>query len=517
MPIISAGARLAGMGAALRRTATAAALMAAAGAFAPALAQQRPADELSLVSSANVNTLNPTQTVTVSADLGVISNLYEALVRRGPDLKIQPSAAASWELHDGTRWRFKLKPDNKFANGEVLDAAAVKWNIEHVFDPANKARLRPLLLPVIDKVEVIDPLTLEITTKTPYLPFLEIIAHLFIMPPKWAAEPGRDLAREAMGTGPYQLKSITPGDRIVMEARPGFIGEPPSFKQVVVRVILEASSRVAALMSGEVDFIVDIPFTDVDRINGGNTGKATVIPSARTAFVHLNTLIPPFKDNVKLRQALNYAIDKKGIIDGLWKGSVPPSGCQVIAQNNFGYQKQMKPYEYSPQKAKQLLAEAGYPNGLTINLAIPTGRYLQGEEVTQIIAAQLEEVGVKANIMQSDFAGWLRKYVGQQMEMASYASLGNITLDADFIMTSISTGSYGYWRDDSFIDLMTKAREQPTAEKRMELYRQASERMCEQAPFVFLFEQPYIYATSNRVAWQVRNDEWLYAPDFRKR
>lgn len=480
-------------------------------------AQGRPADELRLAVSTRITTLNPTQTLVISSDMSAIGHLYSALVRRTADLKIVPDAAASWELVDGTTWRFRLVPGLKFPNGEPLDAEAVRWNIEHVLAEATKARLRALVNPVVAGVTAVDAATVEIRTKEPYLPLLQLLAHVFLLPPKWAGEPGRDLSQQAMGTGPYDLKEFTGGDRIVLEAKAGYFGKPPVFRRIVMLTKTEASSRVAALLAGEVDYVRDIPFTEMDRINKSRAGTASLVPSTRTLMIHLNTLVPPFKDNTLLRQALNHAVNKEEITKALYEGRVTPSACQIVPPNNFGFQPHLKPIEYNPAKAKQLLAQAGYPRGLSMTMEVPTGRYLQAEEISQIIASQLEAVGVQVKIAEVDFARWLPRYVNRQLDMSAYTGLTSLTMDADFILTAASTGPYGYWDNPKFAELITKARSQATEAQRMAFYKEASELLCAEAPFIFLFEQPLIYATSRSIAWQARGDEWVNGDDFSTR
>jgi peptide/nickel transport system substrate-binding protein len=479
-----------------------------------ASSQGRPKDELVIAINTTINTLNPPQTLGVQTDLSVISHLYSAIVTRTPDLQIKPDAAKSWELVDPTTWRFHFVEGVKFANGEALDANVAKWNIEQILDEKNKARLRGLFAPVIDKLTVVDLYTLEIRTKEPYLPLLSLLCNVFMLPPKWAAT--HDPAREAMGTGPYDLKENVSGDRVVMEAKPDYFGPKPPFKRVVFRNIPETASRTAALLAGEVDFVSLVPPEDIERINKSGVGKADAIPAARTMFVHLNTLIPPFKDNVPLRQAVNYAVDKQGIIDAVFGGYVKPANCQIVSDHVFGFQSDIPPYEYSTEKAKKLLSDAGLSN-VSLELEVSTGRYLQSSQIVQIIAAQLEAVGIKVKISEVDYGTYLRRYANQQMPTMAYLGLSSQTLDADLPLTSVTTGAFSYWRNPTFEALIAKARYAAKPEERMAEYKEALDLMCKEAPFIFLFNQPFIYATSDRVVWTPRADDWTRSVDFRPR
>lgn len=476
------------------------------------------AQDLRIAVSTRINTLDPTQTLVISSDMSAIGHIYSSLVRRAGDLKIVPDLAQSWEMVDPTTWRFKLTPGIKFANGEDLDAAAVKWNFDYLLAEGTKARLRSLFLPVVASTSAVDAGTFEIKTKEPYLPLLQLVAHVFLLPPKWATEPGRNLSTQVMGTGPYDLKEFVAGDRIVLEARAGYFGTAPAFRTIRMLTKTEASSRVASLLSGEVDYIRDIPFTEVDRINKSGAGSASLVPSTRTMMVHFNTRNAPFKDNVALRRALNYAVNKEEITQALYGGRVTPSACQIVPPTNFGYQPHLKPIEYSPAKAKELLAQAGYPRGLEIVLDVPTARYLQAEEISQIIAAQLEQVGVKAKIVESEFGQWLNRYVGKQLNQSGYSGLTSLTLDADFILSAVvGNGPYAYWDNAAFQAAIGKARSGATEAERMAAYKDAADIMCTEAPFVFLFEQPLIYATSKGIEWTARGDEWVIGYDFKRR
>lgn len=477
----------------------------------PAAAQGR---SLTLALSTNVNTLDPHNTTTVGTDLSVISHLHAALIQRGPDLQLRPQLASQWSAVDATTWRFTLRPGVTFSNGEALDAEAVKWNIERVMDPKSNARARPWFT-AVKEVRVNSPTEIDILTKAPFPALPDQLSMFYLLPPKWTA--GNNPATAAVGAGPYELKQFVSGDRVVLAARPGWFGDKPAFDTITFRVIPEAGARIAALLAGEVDYINTVPPSEMKRISQSGKAKAESVDSTRSVFVKYNLLTAPMKDNLKLRQALNHAVDRAAIRDAIWNGMGSISTCQVLTPAYFGYNPDLKPHSYDPAKAKALLKEANVaPGSLTIEFEVPIGPYLLAQDIVQAVAGQLEEVGVKTRIVEMEFGAWMNKYLrAANMGQMSYLSQAWPTLDADGLLTLFESGSpYAYWDDQTFAGLIRQARSTTDRAVRAGLYKQATERMCEQAPVLFLYTQPVTYATSTRVKWSARGDDWVRAADF---
>ena len=478
----------------------------------PVQAQDRA---LTLALATNVNTLDPHNTASVGNDLSVISHLHAALLVRGPDMKLKPQLATGWTAVDNTTWRFTLRAGVTFSNGEALDAEAVKWNIERVMDPKMNSRIRPWFA-AVKEIKVNSPTEIDLITKDPYPALPDQLSMFYLLPPKWT--PGNTPASAAVGAGPYELKQFVTGDRVVLTARPGWFGEKPAFDTVTFRVIPEAGARIAALMAGEVDFISAVPPSEMKRIVQSGKAKADAVDSVRSVFVKYNVLTAPMKDNVKLRQALNYAVDRPAIRDAIWNGMGSISTCQVLTPAYFGYNPDLKPQAYDVAKAKALLKEAGIaPGALTIEFEVPVGPYLLAQDIVQAVASQLDEVGVKTKIVEMEFGSWMNKYLrAANMGQMAYLAQAWPTLDADGLLSLYEGGNpYAYWDDQTFSGLIRQARATTDKAARLTLYKQATERMCDQAPVLFLFSQPYTYASANRVTWTPRGDDWVRAEDFR--
>ncbi|MDR7542784.1 MAG: ABC transporter substrate-binding protein [Armatimonadota bacterium] len=478
-------------------------------------AQPRPAQTLRIALASDVNTLDPHMTATVGTDLSVISHIYTSLVIRAPDLSLRPAAATSWRVVSDHVWRFTLRDGITFENGERLTAQAVKWNIDRVRAPETRARIRPWF-DLVDEVRVIDTRTVDIVTRTPYPALPDQLSMFFLLPPEWALKTSP--AAQAMGSGPYRLREWVRDDRIVLEANPAYWGPKPAFQTVIFRAIPEASSRVAALLAGDVDVITGVAPTDFGRISANPATAVGATVSIRSAFVKFNTLRKPL-DDVRVRQALNYAVDKDALVRNLLGNLTSKSNCQVLTPAYFGYNPDLRPYPYDPAKARELLQAAGLAGGFEVDYDVPTGVYLLGEVLSQAIAGQLERVGVRPRITEMPFSVYMNKYLPQRnLAPMSYLTQAWPTIDADGLLSLFEEGNqYAYWNDTTFKNLLASARSTHDRSRRLSLYKQATERMCEQAPVIFLFPQPATYGVRRTLDWKARPDDWVRAMDVQPR
>lgn len=489
-------------------------LVALAAAFVPGgRAGAAAARGIVIALNSDINTLDPHMTATVPTDLSVISHLYSSLIIRAPDLKLHPAAAASWKATGDTAWRFALRDGITFPNGEKLDAQAVKWNFDRVMDPATKARIRPWF-DLVKQVTIVDARTLDVVTKEPYPALPDQLSLFFLLPPAWAAKTNP--AAQAMGTGPYRLKEWVRDDHITLEAAPR-TGDPAApFPTVSFRVIPELSSRVAALLAGDVDVVTNVAPADFGRITRNAATTVGAVPSIRTAFVKFNALKKPF-DDPRVRQALNYAVDKDALVKNLFANLTSKSACQVLTPAYFGFNESLKPYPHDPRKARELLAAAGYPNGFETEFDVPTGVYLLGDEISQAITEQIAQVGVRARINEMPFSVYMDKYLKQNnLAPMAYITQAWATIDADGLLSLFEQGNqYAYWNDGPFKNLLMSARTTVNRERRLAVYRQATERMCEQAPVLFLFPQPATFGVRKTIDWKARADDWVRVMDMR--
>ncbi|ARO15250.1 extracellular solute-binding protein family 5 [Ketogulonicigenium robustum] len=485
--------------------------LAIAAAFAlPASAQE--GRTLVMALSGDVTTLDPHMTASIGTDLSIASHIYPSLVWRGPDMALHANAAESWEAVDDHTWLFHLNPAAKFINGEALDAAAVKANVERVTNPELNSRIASWF-GNITEVNVIDAQTVEFKTGTPYPALADQLSMFFLLPPQWMSDVNPAL--ETTSGGPYVMSDRVPGSSITLTANPDYWGPAPQFDRVEIKIIPEDAARVAALRAGEVDFADKIPVSEVASLDAEANLVAGSVPATRTTFLKINTEKPPM-DSLELRQALNYAVDKEAITDALFEGMANVANCQILTSQYFGYNPDLQPYPYDPEKAIELLAASGVDLSQPIELEVPVGTYLQGEEVAQAVQSMLMDVGLNVNIVEMSFGAYQDKHIkAHDVGRLSLLSYAWPTIDADGLLGLAEAGNpYDFWGNSEFSEYLHEGRATTDPAERQAAYDKATELMCEQAPFVFLYEQPVTYATSTDVHWNARGDDWKRAMDF---
>ena len=295
-----------------------------------------PKDTILIAQGTDPTTLDPQDHFEMPA-FCVLINIYETLLVRSDDMKIQPLLATSWKIINDTTWEFSLRKGVKFHNGEDFNAAAVKFSLERINDPKNKLK-QTTLQGILDRVEVIDDYTIRIVTKKPY-PYLDAqLSHIgAIMPPKYIQEKGKNhIIGNPVGTGPYKFVGWVKDDHLVLEANENYWRGAPQIKKVIFRPIPEATTRVAGLQTQELDLIVNIP-PHLSRLMEWK-GRSTVakIPGARIIYMGFDTLQGGPVANKKVRQAIAQAVDVDTIIKKILEGNGVRLGMP-LTKYHFGY------------------------------------------------------------------------------------------------------------------------------------------------------------------------------------
>src|SRR5256885_7230404 len=349
---------------------------------------------------------------------GVLGNVYEGLTKRDKDLKIIPGLATSWEQVEPTRWRFYLRKGVKFQNGEDFTADDVVFSAERSFNQASDIKSR--IQPVGTKAVKVDDHTVDFVLPSPN-PILHYEWDTwYIMSKKWAeannsaaVQPatGTQMSYAALhtnGTGPFILTEHQAGVKTVFKKNPNWWGKPEhNIDEAIFTTISNDATRVAALLSGNVDFVDPVPLQDVPRINA--SGVATVMqgPELRTIFLGFDQMRPelksssvkgknPFKD-VRVRQAFYLAIDENAIAQRVMRNAATPTPL-MISPLLFDKANDFKRPAPNPDQAKKLLAEAGYPNGFEVEMDCPTDRYVNDEAICQAVTAMLARVAININL-----------------------------------------------------------------------------------------------------------------------
>jgi peptide/nickel transport system substrate-binding protein len=426
-------------------------------------------------------------------------NMMDGLVRFGSDLKIEPLLAETYRQVDDTTWEFKLRPNIKFHNGEALTSEAVKASFERSNDDSLKIR-NPWWSEInLSEIEIVDPLNFRFHTSTPTPQMLSRLAKDYpIFPPKYLADTDpKAVARKAVGTGPYVFKEWQSGDHITMEANPDYWGTPkPSVKTVVWRWIPEHTSRLANLRTGAADLMLSLDPSSIADVNADPNTQAVVIQGGRRVYVGLNTTVGALKD-VRVRQALNYAADVEGIGKAIFGGATQ----RMKTWTNAPYDNpDVKGYTYDPDKARQLLEAAGAQN-LELTWDVDDGSYLKIEEFPPALANSLRTVGVNVSIRKIDnkvAAQEQRDRKTSPMYLRSNTAQYDPGLDFD-VWRFDHAGNATQWNDSEFLGLLKQLYTGGTPEQRQQWSNQAQVRIMDQAPAIFLWKQPELYAISKKV------------------
>ncbi|MNW34776.1 Heme-binding protein A precursor [compost metagenome] len=462
--------------------------------------------EITVARAFDVNGLDPGF---LTENAQVVDNIFDTLVKRDENEELVPGLATSWSQVDDTTWEFKLREGVKFTNGEPFNAEAVKYSIDRVLKPENNAPTASYIS-TIQEVKVIDDLTVHVITKKvdPLIPTRFNRYPTEIVPPKYTEEVGQEaFAQKPVGTGPYTFVSWDKGSQVVLEANSEYWGGEPAVKKVTFRSIPEASTRVSALLNGEVDIITAVSPENRNLIESSSAAKLSVVERAgNTVYVGFKTDKEPF-NNPKVRQALNYAIDVNAIVDNVLQGAAVQTNS-LIGPKDFGYAGETEGYGYDPEKAKQLLAEAGYPNGFSTTLDTVSW-YIKNTDVAQVIAEQLKAIGVNVkvnNVESSVYRTLVPSNKQSDMYVLGWSSTN--TLDADAAIYAIlrSGESYSTYNNEEVDAKLDEARSTSDQERRKALYKEIQEIVLQDAPRIFLYQENQYYGVSNELNWNGRID-----------
>jgi ABC-type transport system substrate-binding protein len=434
--------------------------------------------------------------------------LFDPLVDRNAKLEPQPGLATSWEVaSDKLTWTFKLRSGVKFHDGTDFNADAVKVTLERIIDPKTNATRRPNYL-IIKSVDVVDPLTVKITTTGPFadLPFLLMDRSAFVVSPTAMNKLGvADFGLHPVGTGPFKFVEWVPNDHITLDANPDYWKGKPNVSRITYRIMPEAGARNAALRAGEADIIMGVSPNDLDSLRKDPNVTVFQQDSLSQVTSEMRQTKPPFNDK-RVRQAMNYAIDKKSVVNDIMMGAGriadspgPPGVWGSIS---------LTPYEYNPAKAKQLLADAGYPNGFDGNLFYVSGRWAGDEQVTQAMQAYWAAIGVKINLQKVDNAG-LDDYLSRDPDtMAGWTTQQiRTSLYMDYHLyrlfnseaARIKSAQRSGYSNPQVDDLLAKGRASFDSNERIKYYEDAQKLIWDDAAFVWVFVQQNLVASRKNV------------------
>lgn len=422
----------------------------------------------------------------------IARHIFDTLVVRDPATgEYQPSLAVSWDTPEETSWVFTLRDDAVFHDGAPVTAADVKASLEHLVEAGGP--LAPLWL-ALESIEAPDDTTVRINTATPLGTMLANVALLAIVPGNQVGEEG--FFNQPVGSGPFKITSYQPDQELVLEVNADYWGDAPGVQTLRFRDIPELSARVTALTTGEIDFTYQLPPDQIGLLSDNSDLAITLEPSYRYYFIWMNAQSENFAD-ARVRQAMIHALDIEAIRSALLQDTGELMDAP-IPSSVFGYAPQT-PYAYDPERARALLAEAGFPDGIETDMIWAPGSSPQDREIAQALFSYWNTVGITVNDRQSERAQWLDDLLALNWEM-DFQTNGVITGDADFVLRRLyhSSANRNGYANPELDEILDDAAATVDQEERANLYAQACEIIWSEAVGIYPFTlvQAFAYRTN---------------------
>lgn len=471
---------------------------------------QPPAPKvLRMAVSIDLDTFDPAgQTTTTVANM--LDHVVETLFTINEKGEVLPNLATEYRYEDGGKTVIiKLRTGVKFHDGTPLNAQAVKFSLDRVLDPKVRVPVRAPYI-AIERVEVVDDYTVRLVLKHPFAPLINALTFTTsaIISPKTVETAGNNYTHvtRPIGTGPYVISEYVRGDRLVLKRAPDYWGKKPYYDQIVFRIVPDAATRLSLLLAGEVDVIMLPPVAEIERLKANPNFRVLLAPSDRLMFVSINNQVEPFNDK-RVRQALNYAIDKEAIIKNVMFGVVDPVDAPMH-KSLFGYCP-VGQYPYDPAKARELLRQAGVMPGTKILFLYPTGRYINDAVASQAIAGYLREVGFDVEMRTMDwptYVATINRPPDKVTHHLHFLGWAPPYLDGDY-MFLIFWSKYwppaglatSYYKNPRVDELFERQRGITEPAERAKVLCEIAKIVWDDAPLIFLWSQTFPIAYSAKI------------------
>ncbi|MBQ4781511.1 glutathione ABC transporter substrate-binding protein GsiB [Pectobacterium versatile] len=440
----------------------------------------------------------------------VAKSFYQGLFGFDKDMKLVNVLADSYDASpDGLTYTVKLHPGVKFHDGSAFNAAAVKVNLDRASNPDNRLK-RYNLFKMIDKTEAVDDLTVKITLKTPFSAFVNNLAHpaAVMISPAALKQYGKDIGFHPVGTGPYRFVAWNQTDFVKVEKFNGYWKAGlPKLDSITWRPVVDNNTRAALLQTGEAQFAYPIPFEQAKVLEKNDKLALVASPSILHRYISMNVTQKPF-DNLKVREALNYAINKEALIKVAFSGYATPAEGPL--PSSIDYSVKYHPWPYDPAKARELLKEAGYPDGFTTTLW-SSHNHSTAQKVLQFTQQQLAQVGVKVQVTAMDAGQRAAEVEGKGVKETGvrlfYTGWSASTGEADWALSPLfATASWPpaqfntafYSNPQVDADLANALKTTDRTEKQ-KLYKDAQDKIWADAPWIFLATERLVSANSKKL------------------
>ena len=503
---------------------------------APSLAK-----ELTWSYSADVTTLDP-HALDQTFNLGFLGNIYEGLVERGPDMKLQPALATSWELVEPTRWRFKLRKDVYFHEGQHFTADDVVFSLKRSLSEGS--RIKSSKMAVVTGAEKVDDYTVDVLMSRPDPILINNWSNWLIISHEWAEAHGikvdataAEMASaysntNANGTGPFRIVERQPDNRTVAVPFDKWWGKAEhNLTRVTFRPIESDATRTAALLSGELDLAIPVPVQDQKRIEQAPGVKLLAGPELRVVFVGMDVSPEPLPgskldknplSNRDVREAVYRAINEDAIARVVMRGQATPT-ASMVPREFHGFMEELERYPYDPEAARQLLDKAGYADGFSTTMECPNNRYVNDEAICTAVVGMLDKIGIAVDLDAMPIGPLLTGLSDPDKRRGMWflgLSPGNI--DANGLMQELvhtRTGAWGTWNagnlSDSKLDAIIEAAITETdSGARDKLLHDAQKRLNDEVYFVPLHQQNLSWGVADDLQLVQRPDDvfvWKWA------
>lgn len=451
---------------------------------------------LTVANTYDAKTLDPIGANEVAAS-GMNIHIYDTLLDLDVKGNLGPRLATDWEVKDPTTLVFHLRKDVKFHNGDPMTSADVKYSLDRARGPEGSSIHQYSQL--VDNVETPDDYTVIIHLKEPNTPFLMILTHPWasVLSKRAVEEKGEAYGMNPVGTGPYKLESWKKGDRITLVRNEDYWGEKPNIEKIVMRSVPESNSRTIALESGDVDIAFEISPVDIKRLEDNPNINVTRDFTSSTTYLGINTSKEKLKDK-KVRQALWHALDVPTIHEAAWHGvgSVPKA---PMAPSILYAADDLPQYEFNPEKAKQMLEEAGVKD---LKLDIWTNELQQRQDMAQMVQAYLAAIGVQSEIKVLEWGAYLSGLEERNHDLFLLGWSASVP-DPDVCLTGVfatdAPSNYSYFSSPKLDELLAKGRTLENGDERKQVYRDAQMEIIDQVPWIFMHVDEKVIGTQKNV------------------
>lgn len=425
------------------------------------------------------------------------SALFDPLVMVDDDGVPQPWLSTGWENIDTNTWEFDLRTDAEFANGEAFNPDAVKATIDFLTSPEGSTTVVGSELNMLSGAEVVDDDTIRITTSTPDAGLPARLSAVYIVAPgAWAELGPEGFATAPVGTGPFLIESIDSNKAVAVANESSW--RAPLADKMEITMLGDAASRLQALQSGQLDLAISLAPDQVVAIeSSGATIQSSSAPQVM-AWAFAQTIGDKAIDDVDVRLALNHAIDRQAISDSIMGGLARPA-TQGATPESFGYNPDVKGFEYDPAKAKKLLEKAGYGDGLELSATVTVGSFPGDSDIYQAVADYLAEVGVTVTFETVQFAQWLERYRGNTWTTDVFNQSWNLAPTGDAIRPAMIFSCFKdnpFVCDEDLVPLIEQINGEFDVDARQDLLFELAEEYAADPPSLLMIEQVDLNATS---------------------